>query len=147
MNDELMDKNETTTTLFVYGTLMPNEANHGHIQDFVRAARRGTVEGVLVDLGRYPALVHGRGIVRGVLLEVDEEALAITDRIEGYAPNRSCCLYLREKVTVRLENGHEKRAWTYVFADPQGAADRVPLIVSEIEGTPVFAWRGKELFT
>lgn len=136
-----MDGNNTTTNLFVYGTLMPEESNHGYIQEFVRKARRGTVEGVLVDLGRYPALMHGRGIVRGVLLEVDEGALAITDRIEGYVPDRSRCLYFREEVLVRLEDGQEKGAWTYVFADQESVADRVPLIVSEVEGTPVFAWR------
>ncbi len=41
MNDGLMDRNKNTTNLFVYGTLMSGQANHGHIQDFVRGARRG----------------------------------------------------------------------------------------------------------
>ncbi len=136
-----MDKNKN---LFVYGTLMPDEANHGQIEDFVRGAQRGTVQGILVDLGTYPALVHGRGMVRGVLLKVYEEALSITDRIEGFVPERARCLYIREEVLVRLEDGQELMAWTYVFADPESVADRVLLIVDENEGIPVLAWRRQQ---
>lgn len=43
--------------LFVYGTLLPGERNAGQIPDAaVRRRRPARVRGVLIDLGRYPAL-------------------------------------------------------------------------------------------
>jgi gamma-glutamylcyclotransferase (GGCT)/AIG2-like uncharacterized protein YtfP len=87
--------------LFVYGTLMPGHGNHRRIERFVLRARPGRITGILVDLGAFPALVPGDGLVEGVLLEIDPSALSITDQIEGYAPNRSDCLYVRKQVTLR----------------------------------------------
>ena len=131
---------EAKTLLFVYGTLMPTESNYHQIEDHVRAARPGTIEGVLVDLGAYPALIPGHGIVRGVVLELDVATLDITDRIEGYSRDRDRCLYVREEVVVQFEDGREVVAWTYLFANSVGVADCPRLIVSESDGVTVFAW-------
>ena len=75
------------------------------------------------------------------MLQVDSEALKITDRIEGYSPDRRGCLYTREEVVVRLEDEQEVVAWTYVFANPSSIADCPRLVVSESDGIPIFAWR------
>ena len=131
---------EIVTSLFVYGTLMPEGGNYWQIQDHVLVARPGTLDGVLVDLGAFPALIPGHGIVRGVLLNVDRAALKITDRIEGYSPDRDHCLYLRKEVTVVTESGENVPAWTYVFADPDSIADHPRLIVGRNDGKPVGAW-------
>lgn len=132
--------NEMAQRLFVYGTLMPGESNYGQIEDCVVVTQSGTVEGLLVDLGAFPALVPGIGIVRGVLLEINPAALKVTDRIEGYVPDRDRCLYLREEVTVFLKGGEGVTAWTYVFANPDSIADHPRLIVDVIDGKPITAW-------
>jgi len=129
------------TNLFVYGTLMPRELNFRQIECFVIDHNAGTVEGVLVDLGAYPALLEGDGVVKGVVLNVDADALEITDRIEGYHPDRDRCLYVREEVVVQIESKEEITAWTYLFANPDAITDYPQLIVDEIDGTPVFAWQ------
>ena len=134
---------EIVTNLFVYGTLMPRESNYRQIEHLVIDHKPGTIDGVLVDLGAYPALVPGEGIVKGVMLRMKQEALEITDRIEGYHPVRDRCLYVREEVAVRFEDGRETVAWTYFFANPSSIADCPPLVVGESDGMPIFAWRSE----
>ncbi len=92
---------EIVTNLFVYGTLMPGESNFRQIEDFVLDHKAGTIDGILVDLGAFPALISGEGIVKGIMLRTMQEALKITDRIEGYRENRAGCLYFREKILFR----------------------------------------------
>ena len=131
---------EITINLFVYGTLMPGEPNFRQIEDFVIDHQPGTIDGVLVDLGAYPALVPGEGIVKGAMLRIKPEALEITDRIEGYHSDPDRCLYVREEVVVRLEDGQEARAWTYCFADSAGVAECPRLVVGECRGLSLHAW-------
>lgn len=132
---------EIATSLFVYGTLMPGQSNYRQIKEFVIDHKLGTTNGILVDLGAFPALVPGKGIVKGVVLQMDAQALEITDRIEGYQPGRDRCLYLREEVIVRFENEQDSVAWTYFFANAAEVSDCPPLIVGESDETPIFAWR------
>lgn len=131
---------EKAQRLFVYGTLMPDGSNFRQIEDHVIDHQPGTTEGILVDLGAYPALVPGLGIVRGVLLEINPAALAITDRIEGYSSNRDRCLYLRQEVTVHIDGGEDVAAWTYFFAAPGRIADYPRLVVDVIDGKQMTAW-------
>ena len=130
---------EQTQRFFAYGTLMPGSWNHGRIAKHVHSARPGRVDGVLVDLGAFPALIHGQGIARGVLLEVDDEALKITDRLEGYSPDRPACFYERREITVTCDDGHTVTAWTY-SVDADLVADRPRLVVGRERGIPVHAW-------
>ncbi len=110
--------------LFVYGTLLPGESNYGLIERHVRSARPGCIEGVLVDLGAFPALIPGEGIVKGMLLELASEAMAITDRLEGFHPDRNHSLYLRKEVIAHIDDGEEVQAWTYEYANPSAIGDR-----------------------
>ena len=126
---------------------MPRQPNYPHIEDHVRAVKAGTIEGILIDLGAYPALIPGEGIVNGVVLELDQTALEITDRIEGYYPDRDRCLYVREEVVVRFEDGQETVAWTYLFANSAGLADCPRLVVGESDGIPLFAWHPQQRST
>ncbi len=132
---------EIETNLFVYGTLMPGEPNYRQIEDLVIDHKPGTIDGVLVDLGAFPALVPGEGIVKGVLLRMKREALKITDRIEGYHADRDRRLYVREGMVVQFEDGQEVVAWTYLFANSADVTDRPRLIVGESDGIPIFVWR------
>lgn len=127
--------------LFVYGTLLPGEANHRLIEQHVRSTRPATIPGVLVDLGAFPALIPGDGIVEGVLLEMASEAMAITDRLEGFHPDRDHSLYLQKEVTVRLDDSQRVQAWTYEYADPSTISDRPRLVVGRQNGSPVFSWQ------
>jgi gamma-glutamylcyclotransferase (GGCT)/AIG2-like uncharacterized protein YtfP len=135
-----------TIRLFVYGTLMPGYYYHPRIAPHVRRWRRGWIDGVLVDVGWYPALVPGRGIVQGVLLEVDEAGLAVTDYIEAYRPGDHASEYIRKQVQVRLDEvgspgeGPTVSAWTYEFARPEHLADRPVLLAGQVAGQPVHAW-------
>lgn len=127
-------------SLFVYGTLLPGHGNHARISDHVRHARPGTIQGILVDLGAFPALVHGEGIVKGMLLDVEDEAIRITDFIEGCRPDSDDSLYVREQVQVALDDGNTMTAWTYFFARPGRITDRPRLAIGNVDGLPVFAW-------
>ena len=135
---------ERFASLFVYGTLLPAHSNHARIVDHVRHVRAGTIQGILVDLGAFPALVHGDGIVKGTLLDLEPEAIKITDFIEGCRPDCDDSLYLREEVEVDLGDGNTMTAWTYFFAQPASIGGRPKLVIGRIEKTPVFAWRGRD---
>jgi len=126
--------------LFVYGTLMPGESNYRQIAEFVRSSRPGNVEGVLVDLGAFPAMIPGEGIVQGVVLEIEAPALEITDRIEGFSKDGTRCLYFREREAVALDDGSALTAWTYIYAHPDCISDGTRLIISRRNGKPVHAW-------
>ena len=129
--------------LFVYGTLMPGESNYGLIERYVRSARPGCIEGVLVDLGAFPALIAGDGIVEGMLLELASEAMAVTDRLEGFHPEGDHSLYLRKEVMAQFHGGEQVTAWTYEFSDPGNIADRPKLVVGRQEGQHIFAWQSR----
>ena len=131
---------EIVTNLFTYGTLMPGYSNYPQIEDFVINHKAGTIDGVLVDLGAYPALIPGDGIVKGIMLGVKQEALEITDRIEGYHPDGNRCLYVREEVAVRFEDGQEVLGWSYLFSNSAGVPDCERLVVGELSGMPLHAW-------
>lgn len=73
------------------------------------------LEGQLFDLGPYPGLRPGTGLVLGEIYALlDLEALTTLDQFEGYIPDRSAeSLYLREQ--VRLIEPTQTRAWVYVY--------------------------------
>ena len=76
----------TPTTLFVYGTLMRGEANHGLLAS-ARALGPATTAAryELIDCGWHPALLHGGAVtVRGELYEVESGLLAELDRFEDH---------------------------------------------------------------
>ena len=131
---------EITTNVFVYGTLMPGGSNYAQIEQHVIDCSPGTIDGVLVDLGAFPALLPGEGQVKGVVLRVHPIALEITDWIEGYHQDRERCLYFREKRMVQVDDGQEREAWTYFFANPASIVDYPRLVVDDCDGKPVFAW-------
>ncbi len=133
MSDQLQN-------LFVYGTLMPGYGNHQRIIDHVHSATPATIQSILVDLGAFPALLHGEGIVRGMLLTVDAEAIRITDFIEGFHPDGGHSLYIREKIQVNLEDGTTTMAWTYFLADHDQINEQPRLHCSEIDGQSIYCW-------
>lgn len=91
--------------VFVYGTLLRGEANHGWLAE---ATFRGEawMEGLaLHNLGPFPMAVAGEGRCHGELYGVSEEDLARLDRLEG-VPR----LYERQWRPL----GDGRWAWVYV---------------------------------
>jgi gamma-glutamylcyclotransferase (GGCT)/AIG2-like uncharacterized protein YtfP len=131
---------QQATRLFVYGTLRPGQFNFIRIERFVVACEPATIEGELVDLGAFPALVKGDGIVEGDMLTLQPTALRITDRIESYRPKDRRGLYLRRAIAVTLAEGSKVRAWTYFFGWPERLADYPRALVGHRDGRPVLAW-------
>jgi gamma-glutamylaminecyclotransferase len=101
--------------LFVYGTLMRGEANHGQLGGarFVETVRTAP-DFELVDLGEYPAmLANGRDRIAGEIYEVDDGVLARLDPFEASASYGRTAIPLDDGRQVqayllpreRLENG------------------------------------------
>jgi gamma-glutamylcyclotransferase (GGCT)/AIG2-like uncharacterized protein YtfP len=68
--------------------------------------------GRLVDLGRYPGLLDGRGRVHGELYRLDDaELLPTLDREEGYN-------FERCQAVVTCADGRRARAWLYRYRGP-----------------------------
>lgn len=100
--------------LFVYGSLLSGEVNHGILAG-ARFLGEATTEPAfeLADLGAYPALVRGgTTAVAGELYAVTTPLLALLDHFEGH-PH----LYRRE--AVELADGRAAEAY---FMDPLRAA-------------------------
>lgn len=76
----------SATRVFVYGTLLPGQPNHG----LLRGARligpaRTRPRFTLYNYGPFPALSsRGKHAVKGEVYEVDALMLAALDRLEGH---------------------------------------------------------------
>lgn len=106
--------------LFTYGTLMRGHALHPVLARGATFLEEGSVPGGLLDLGRYPGLVPGRGRVRGELYRLDDPALLpVLDREEGVQ-------FVRSRTTVTLAGDRRARAWVYRYRGPRDRAVRIP---------------------
>jgi gamma-glutamylcyclotransferase (GGCT)/AIG2-like uncharacterized protein YtfP len=107
------------TLLFVYGTLMRGESNHGVMSGatFVRAAATKP-EFALLDLGDHPAMVRGAQSIEGELWSIDDEAtLAALEELEG-APD------YYHRVPLVLSDG--ARVECYVPTQPPSGFPTIP---------------------
>ena len=78
---------------------------------------RGTVRGLLYDLGPFPGVVAGEGVVQGVVLRVSQEAWGALDEYEACpGPEHPNGLFHRIKTRAKMENGEEVECWLYVYA-------------------------------
>lgn len=105
-----------TPFLFVYGTLRPCLAGLEQQRLIAELAVAGpaTVPGVLYDIGPYPALVDGRGIVYGDLLIIATDGqLALLDAYEETGGDNP--LYQRELTVATRPDGTSVAAWTYCY--------------------------------
>src|SRR5262245_65772470 len=111
-----------TTLVFVYGTLLRGEQNHGLLLGARCAgAARTRAAFAMFDLGGFPCIVRadrgGGEPVTGEVYEVDAATLARLDALED-APR----WYRREP--VELDDGALAEA--YLYAQDVGSAPRVP---------------------
>lgn len=117
-----MQQRHDILTLFVYGTLM-RASRAPYAKRLTMESRfigRGTVDGMLYSLGRYPGLVEdqtGKYQVHGEAVELkNARSLAWLDHYEGCGPGWPHPQeYERRILTVRLREGGELPCWGYVF--------------------------------
>lgn len=113
--------------LFVYGTLRVACAPAA-VVPLVRGLERAgpaTMRGDLHDLGPYPAMVAGDGLVHGDLLRVTDPAqlgpLDAYEACDGPEP-----LYRRAVGRAHRGDGTDVNAWVYLYARPLNAAPLIP---------------------
>jgi len=101
---------------FAYGTLLKGMSRSG-VLCRSRFMGHGFANGVLYDLGAYPAIGEGSEIVYGELYEIDEKKLREIDRIEGcYPEDKHHSLYMRKEADITLLNdGSQESAYTYFY--------------------------------
>ena len=111
-----------TKKLFVYGTL---KTETHRLDEMVgssgyRFLGTGSISGKKLEGTPYPAVIKTvtNERVSGELIELEPFAQAITrlDEYEGFEPNNlERSLYIREKVSVLLDNGQTEEAWVYYY--------------------------------
>jgi gamma-glutamylcyclotransferase (GGCT)/AIG2-like uncharacterized protein YtfP len=121
-------------SLFTYGTL-----RSGHAPDEIAPAvekllpvGRGSVHGLLYDLGGYPGAILDPASPQKIYgtvsqLPPDENFLRLLDEYEGFdrdAPNNG--LFIRTLRPVVLSTGRTLPCWIYVYNGPLGSACVVP---------------------
>lgn len=123
--------------LFVYGTLKRGQVNDVLLQPYAHSVGPAWTFGTLYDLGDFPALDHGSGVVHGELVRVAPavlpELLTVLDGLEGYCEhNRDASHYLREVIEVWSGSRQHFQASAYFYnrANPQlPAIDLFPVLV------------------
>lgn len=104
-----------TERLFIYGTLAPGRSNHHHMADIQGDWQPATLRGRLYEEGwgaaaGYPAIVPGEDgdPVAGFVFSSDHLG-AHWSRLDAFEGEG----YLREQVTVTLEDGTPVEAFVY----------------------------------
>lgn len=82
--------------LFVYGTLMAGESNHWWLKGAEFLGSDELENAQLFNIGAYPMLFHGDGIVVGELYQVSLQTMQLLDRLEGHPD-----YFQRDWVTLR----------------------------------------------
>lgn len=117
--------------VFFYGTLMTpfNRAGRRRVDHDLAYAGRGTISGVLFDLGIYPAAVPSSDSqVWGEVYEIAHPTIVLQalDELEGFrAAEPESSLYTRALTPVTLEDGRVVDAWAYFYNAPLGRAERI----------------------
>ena len=101
--------------IFVYGTLKQDWGNHLIINDqkYIGVAESIKPEWQMYSLGGFPAILAGDKRITGELYEVDDEAFARCDRLEGHPT-----LYKREQRQFVDLEGNVHTAWVYIYQGP-----------------------------
>ena len=120
------DEAEKPDLVFVYGTLRPGlAAATRHLVDDLEQVGSATVRGLLFDLGNYPGMIAGDGVVYGDLLRLGSpNRLSLLDEYEECGGPRP--LFWRQRILARQATGEIVSAWTYLYARSITGAARIP---------------------
>ena len=106
--------------VFVYGTLMSGEANHGYLENS-RCLGRAAIDGYdMYNVGWYPAIVPGDGFIIGELYQVPVDDIPSIDRLEGEG-----YLYAKRCERVILD-GKATFAFVYIYLRDVSDLERIP---------------------
>lgn len=120
-----------TDLVFFYGTLMTpfNRAGRLRVDQHLVYGGRGTIAGVLFDLGIYPAAVPASDTrVWGEVYRMNHPSIVLQalDELEGCrAEEPESNLYNRDLTPVTLDDGRVVDAWAYFYNAPLGRAERI----------------------
>ncbi len=105
-----------STKIFVYGTLLKGMERAVVLKESLYLGP-AMAQANLYDMGAYPGIKQGSGIIVGELYNISEDVLNTLDQIEGYFPaDLSSSLFIRKTILVKnLANGHEIEALTYFY--------------------------------
>ena len=108
------DQNKQPEHIFVYG-ILKKAGGAGDMMSGSEFVSDAKVKGDLYNLGSYPGLRHGDGVVTGEVYKIKDECLLNQlDRWEGYHKDKpEYSMYLREQVDLIEPKG--VRAWVYVY--------------------------------
>ena len=117
--------------MFFYGTLMTplRRAGRLRVDHQLAFTGRGTIAGVLFDLGIYPAAVPASDArVWGEVYRMTHPTIVLQalDEFEGCrAEEPDSSLYTRALTPVRLQDDRAVDAWAYFYNAPLGRAERI----------------------
>ena len=107
--------------VFVYGTLMKGESNHGYLENSTLVSK-ATIRGYeMYDVGFYPAIIHGDSLIVGELYTVPLEDVPSIDMLEGEGS-----LYGKRCETVTDSDGNESLAFVYVYLGEVSGLEKIP---------------------
>ena len=102
-----------------YDLKLKNRLSH-----LLEYAGQGKVSASLYDLGRYPGAIRdrkGAEVIGDLFLLTDpERVLKVLDKYEGLSgPDDKKAEFVRQKTSVRMRSGGQKKAWIYWYnSDP-----------------------------
>ncbi|MGO9515680.1 MAG: gamma-glutamylcyclotransferase [Candidatus Korobacteraceae bacterium] len=116
--------------LFSYGTLLPEHApaEIATAVSKLRPVGKGTVSGVLYDLGDYPGAVldfTSDKRIFGTVFRLPNNSAVLDelDEYEGFHPSASRkSLFIRRRCPVRLSTGRALNCWIYEYNGKHVAA-------------------------
>jgi gamma-glutamylcyclotransferase (GGCT)/AIG2-like uncharacterized protein YtfP len=114
--------------VFVYGTLMKGLPRSHLLEDCAFYGPAIGMQSELYNLGPYPGIIDGSGIVVGELYQVDKLKLRSLDAVEGYIPGQEPkSLFTRKATTVRLlADGGLLKAVCYYYNRDVGSGHVIP---------------------
>ena len=138
---------QSNAYLFVYGTLLRQSQSpvSSMLSKHSSFIEKGTVRGLLYDIGEYPGLVVNDDSKDEVLGEVFKlkNPSTLLKKLDSYEGPE----YKRIKAHVYLDNGDHLSAWVYNFTNPRTALDEqhvagLQLVANTFEIAEWRAWKG-----
>ncbi len=102
--------------VFVYGTLLKGLERNYVLSEY-KYVGEAYIKARLFDLGKYPGINKGDGIVSGELYEIDRRGLDALDRVERYNEKDLLnSLYIREQIsTCKISTEESINAYCYFY--------------------------------
>lgn len=129
-------------TVFVYGTLKDGFGNNRLLKSAEFIGRACTVlPYVMLDTGGFPVVFQdgGKHNVSGEVYEVDDQTLAMLDRLEGHPS-----FYERRQIEVDVEDtGVLQTCWMYFGNTSAGSWGRRSLPEVPVQANGAYNWRAE----